>query len=755
MSPFKDAAGDKTSTTGEPSPPTRVRRLSLSLRARLIVLGAGASLALVALAVVSAMLMSSIGSQTTSATAKQQQAQLLSNAYNSWTQNDDQNNMYVALLALRQASQQKLAETTWAQGVAASQAAYADLNQLRSLITDPSQLAQLKDINASLAGYNRFSQQVRKAALAGDVSQAVTIQAVGNTAVSNTLASGFTNLRSALQRQAAQSASSVQSSASTGTWVVIIIGLVALPLLLLLVITTIRSIMTGVEHVKQRVDSLAHAMEQQLKTGLLALANGDLTTHLSAQTKPEEIQRTDELGAIMRQTELMRAAILDCYEAYNQSTEKLRDLIGQVTRTAASVGDNSGEMASTSDETGRATAEIAQAIEHVAQGAERQVQIIATARRAAEEVVAAVTESAEHAAQTAEVAGHARETAQQGVAAAEQVDVAMQSVSDSSEAVTKAIRELAAKSEQIGAIVQTITGIAEQTNLLALNAAIEAARAGEQGRGFAVVAEEVRKLAEESQHAAHEISGLIGAIQSETAAVVDVVEDGAQKTADGASVVEQARDAFVSIGQAVEDMNARVQQIAAATQQITAATNTMQESIGEAAAVAEESSASTEQVSASTEETSASTEQVAASAAEMAGNAQTLRALVGNFQLDIGGTGSQHEVFAAALEAHEAWNARLRKAIAAGESSMSIEQAGRDDGCTFGKWLHAPGTFKTEHPQEWQNMHDLHEQFHQYAARVLDCAVSGRAEEATRLLEAPEFVAIETDLRAALTLTRA
>jgi hypothetical protein len=44
--------------------------------------------------------------------------------------------------------------------------------------------------------------------------------------------------------------------------------------------------------------------------------------------------------------------------------------------------------------------------------------------------------------------------------------------------------------------------------LLALNAAIAAARAGEQGRGFAVVAEEVRKLAEESQHAAAEISDL-------------------------------------------------------------------------------------------------------------------------------------------------------------------------------------------------------------------------------------------------------
>ena len=100
----------------------------------------------------------------------------------------------------------------------------------------------------------------------------------------------------------------------------------------------------------------------------------------------------------------------------------------------------------------------------------------------------------------------------------------MRAVRDSSTAVSGAIRELSSKSEQIGAIVETITGIAGQTNLLALNAAIEAARAGEHGRGFAVVAEEVRKLAEESQRAAAEISDLIGAIQAETTHAVGVVE---------------------------------------------------------------------------------------------------------------------------------------------------------------------------------------------------------------------------------------
>ncbi len=510
------------------------------------------------------------------------------------------------------------------------------LNHLASLSTSAADRPLMAAIQSAIGRFDRGDAALWALVQANNSAAATKLVEGSQNDSADALTETFSNYQKRAGVVAASQTTKFESVASSSQTLMLVLGLTAAAAWLLTAATAasvVRRLSRGVRGALNRLSEIVGSGSTRLTTGLRALAAGDLTVDLHATTDAKTDFGADEVGEIERTTERVRDMLVEAYAIYNETTGKLRSLIGQVSTTANSVGEASGQMATTSDETGRATAEIAHAIEHVAQGAERQVQTIANAKLAAGEVTAAVRRSAEQAEQTAEVAVVARETAQQGVIAAGQASVAMQSVRDSSEAVTEAIRELADKSGQIGTIVQAITTIAEQTNLLALNAAIEAARAGDQGRGFAVVAEEVRKLAEESQHAAQEISALIGAIQHDTTAAVQVVEDGARRTADGTSVVEQTREAFISIDQAVEDMTTRVEEIAAAAQQITTAATTMNDSIDEAAAIAEESSASTEEVSASTEQTSASTEQVAAGAAEMANSADALRGLVAQFRI--------------------------------------------------------------------------------------------------------------------------
>ncbi|MBI5105043.1 MAG: HAMP domain-containing protein [Solirubrobacterales bacterium] len=347
-----------------------------------------------------------------------------------------------------------------------------------------------------------------------------------------------------------------------------------------------------------------------LADGADAVAEGDLTVDVTPRSERDRLGR-----------------------AFAGMVARLRELVERLAGSAAELSTASAEMARTSQEAGRAVEEIAGAVGEVARGAERQVQAIASAQEGAREVAGATEQSAEGTRETAAAAGEAARIADEGAGAVTAATEAMGAVRASSGEVTEAIRALGEKSSQIGSIVDTIGGIAEQTNLLALNAAIEAARAGEQGRGFAVVAEEVRKLAEESQGAARSIAALIGEIQAETGRAVDVVEDGARRTDEGAAVVEQARDAFERLGARVRDMDARVAAVAAAVEDVAAASRRVQHDVDEVGSVAEQSSATAQQVSASTEETSASAQQIAAAAQELERTAQELHAQVGRFVL--------------------------------------------------------------------------------------------------------------------------
>ncbi len=276
-----------------------------------------------------------------------------------------------------------------------------------------------------------------------------------------------------------------------------------------------------------------------------------------------------------------------------------------IARTLVHLRDTSTTMATTSSDVGIAVSQVAEAITEVARSAESQVHMIEEARLVAEK--------------TAEAASESRRSANDGTQAAAEATETMDAIAKSSSAVSETMNRLVSKSEQIGGIVETINGIAEQTDMLALNAAIEAARAGEHGRGFAVVAEEVRRLAERSQRAAGEIRTIIEEIHDETESAVHVVSKGAERTREGALVVERARDAFMMIADSVGNIDTRIREIVAATDGVVS--------------VAEQSSAAAEQVSASTQETAASVQEVAAAARGLEDTARDLEGIVSSFEL--------------------------------------------------------------------------------------------------------------------------
>lgn len=221
---------------------------------------------------------------------------------------------------------------------------------------------------------------------------------------------------------------------------------------------------------------------------------------------------------------------------------------------------------------------------------------------------------------TANIASVAASADQMGKAVREVAQSIAQSATVSrraagrAEATNKTIETLAGAADRIGQVVRLISDVAAKTNLLALNATIEAARAGEAGRGFAVVASEVKTLAVQTARATEDISLKIAEIQSVTGEAVSAI-------AEIQRIIGEIDSGAATINAAAEEQSATTQEIARAT--------------GEAAAGAQDVARNIAVVEQSAQETGAAAHEVVDASEELARQAETLRAEVAKFLVQV------------------------------------------------------------------------------------------------------------------------
>ena len=363
--------------------------------------------------------------------------------------------------------------------------------------------------------------------------------------------------------------------------------------------------------------SIASPIEY-LSDELIKISKYDLTED-SNEKGQKILEKEDEIGKIAK--------------AIKQMRNNIKDLIHEITKDAENVAASSQELTATSEQVSIASDEVAETIQEIANGATDQAE--ETTEGAKEinvlgNIISSEIELVEMLNKSAKTVDNLKE---EGFVVLKDLEEKTIQNNEAAKEVQDIIIKTNENADKIEKASDMIKNIAEQTNLLALNASIEAARAGEAGKGFAVVADEIRKLAEETNQFASEISDTITKLNEMTEKGVTTMEKASKIVKKQMTSLDNTHNKFDGISDSIENVDNVVEELNESTENMMSKKDQIINVIENLSAISEENAAGTEQVSASVEEQTASMSQISEASEELAKLAQDMQESISKFKL--------------------------------------------------------------------------------------------------------------------------
>ncbi len=350
---------------------------------------------------------------------------------------------------------------------------------------------------------------------------------------------------------------------------------------------------------------------QQTVIEMDKFSEGNLHTHLQFKTK-------DEFAHLA--------------ESFNSMSQKLRLMMKQVGNSSEQVAATSEQLTASSMEVTQATEVVTASIHDIAQGIDQQDTLTSDVRNLSAHILKKMNDISTSIHNVNHATVETKNMASIGRSSVHDVTEQMNEISANTSELNTRVQDLDDNTAAIVKAVNVIKSIATQTNLLAINASIEAARSGEHGKGFAVVAEEVRKLADESNLAAGDIEKVVAQITDSTRVIEEDMVNSNDSVHVGREKVNVARDNFIQIDDAINDVQAQTEIVTTAIRTIHQDVEKLVKEIDYISEVSMKSSRHVQSVAASSEEQNAAMEEVAASSTHLAKMAIDLQESIQSFK---------------------------------------------------------------------------------------------------------------------------